>query len=285
MSGVMLVDTTLRDGEQAPGFAFSHSVKVRFAHLLDAAGVYQIEAGVPAMGAAEKQTIRAIMDVCLRARVSVWNRLKLDDIRHSLDCQPHIIHVCCPVSERQIQGKLQSTRREVLKTLVRCIALAGHEGATVSVGLEDASFAEGAQLHEVAHILSQEGVRRVRLSDTVGRYVPEQVRVAVGTLCDAGLEVEMHAHNDFGMAVANSWMAVRAGAQYVDTTLWGIGERAGNCAMQVFLEALERDGHVSCAVSACGAAALEAEAAALLPENVFMRWHSVPHAGRCACHA
>ena len=115
MPGIIIVDTTLRDGEQAPGFAFAPALKIRLASMMDEAGVDQIEAGVPAMGENEKATIRSIREACANARVSTWNRLRESDVRHSFDCSPHIIHLCCPVSDRQIKDKLKTTRAEVLE--------------------------------------------------------------------------------------------------------------------------------------------------------------------------
>lgn len=272
MTEVIIVDTTLRDGEQAPGFAFPPALKIRLASMMDAAGVDQIEAGVPAMGENEKNTIRSIREACAAARVSTWNRLRESDVRHSFDCSPHIIHLCCPVSDRQIRDKLKTTRREVLDSLVKCVSLAASRGAEVTVGFEDASHASPDQLREAAKTARQNGVTRVRLSDTVGCYTPDQVWRAVRVLCETGLDVEMHAHNDFGMAVANSLMAVKAGARYVNTTLWGIGERAGNCGLAAFTAAAARLGNTACAVDAQKAMELERLAATLLPQKAMNGW-------------
>ncbi|SDF86009.1 homocitrate synthase [Desulfovibrio legallii] len=272
MPEIILVDTTLRDGEQAPGFAFTPQVKIRLARLLDAAGVGQIEAGVPAMGAAEKEVVRGVRAACAQARVSTWNRLHEGDIRQSLDCAPHIIHLCCPISDRQIREKLKSTRPQVLDLLRRCVALAASRGAEVTVGFEDASHATPDQLRQAAQAARQAGVRRVRCSDTVGAYTPDQVWRAVRVLREAGLDVEIHAHNDLGMAVANSLMAASAGAAYVNTTLWGIGERAGNCGLAAFAHAAARLGGAACAVAPEAARDLEQEAAALLPAHALDAW-------------
>ena len=175
MADVILVDTTLRDGEQAPGFAFSRCLKVRLAALLDAAGVGQIEAGIPAMGPGERKTLCKIMDVCFQARVSTWNRLCEADIKNSLACAPHVIHICCPLSDRQIFCKLRSDRDKVMAALQRCIELAASGGAEVSVGFEDVSYVTGQQLTQATTAAAQAGARRVRLSDTVGRYTPDAV--------------------------------------------------------------------------------------------------------------
>ncbi len=282
MADVILVDTTLRDGEQAPGFAFSRCLKVRLAALLDAAGVGQIEAGIPAMGPGERKTLCKIMDVCFQARVSTWNRLCEADIKNSLACAPHVIHICCPLSDRQIFCKLRSDRDKVMAALQRCIELAASGGAEVSVGFEDVSYVTGQQLTQATTAAAQAGARRVRLSDTVGRYTPDAVAKAVRLVLRQGLEAEIHAHNDFGMAVPNSLMAAFAGARYVDTTLWGIGERAGNCGMGAFTAALDRLEHHNCAVSGQGAARLEKKAAPFIPRALLEAWN-VPAARTARC--
>ena len=224
------------------------------------------------MGENEKATIRSIREACANARVSTWNRLRESDVRHSFDCSPHIIHLCCPVSDRQIKDKLKTTRAEVLASLAKCAALAASRGAEVTVGFEDASHASPDQLKEAARAARQCGVVRVRLSDTVGCYTPDKVWRAVRMLREAGVDVEIHAHNDFGMAVANSLMAVNAGARYVNTTLWGIGERAGNCGLATFTAAAARLGNTSCAVDARKALELERLAATLLPQKSMNGW-------------
>lgn len=273
MADVILVDTTLRDGEQAPGFAFSRGLKVRLAALLDAAGVGQIEAGIPAMGPDERKTLRKIMDVCFQTRISTWNRLCESDIKNSLACAPHVIHVCCPLSDRQICSKLKSDRQKVMTALRQCVELAASGGAEVSVGFEDVSHTTELQLTQAVDAAAQAGARRIRLSDTVGRYTPNAVAKAVRLVLRQGLEAEIHAHNDLGMAVPNSLMAAYAGARYVDTTLWGIGERAGNCGMGAFTSALDRLEHLTCAVSGQGAARLERKAAPFIPRALLEAWN------------
>jgi homocitrate synthase NifV len=233
---VRVIDTTLRDGEQAPGFAFSKADKVELARLLDRAGVYQIEAGTPAMGSQEKDAILAMRGEVESALIAVWNRLRLDDVRQSLDCRPDVIHISAPVSLALLQSKLGKDAAWLRRELRTCAEFALDRGYRVSVGFEDASRADADFMADLTGMLATLGVSSVRFADTVGILSPSAVYDAVIRF---DLSVGIHAHNDLGMAVANSIAACRAGAQYVDATLFGIGERAGNCNLLTFVEAVE----------------------------------------------
>ncbi len=236
-----LVDTTLRDGEQSPGFAFSVDQKVRLAILMDRAGINQIEAGIPAMGKYEKDTICKIMENRYRARISTWNRMNTEDIRHSFECNPDIIHISAPVSYIHIYSKLKKNKVWLQKNLQECVGMALEKGYTVTVGFEDASRADISFVISIADMLREMGVKRVRLADTVGILTPSRAYQSVKEMkSHTDMEVEIHAHNDLGMAVANSLAAANSGAEYIDTTLFGMGERAGNCDLNQFLAAAER---------------------------------------------
>lgn len=236
----LLVDTTLRDGEQSPGYAMTREEKTAVARLLDRAGVYQIEAGIPAIGSYEKDTILAILQDREHAKISTWNRMNPADIRHSFDCAPDIVHVGVPVSYAQIYTKLHKNKTWIQKTAMACVGMALEKGFEVTVGFEDASRADPSFLLALAAELGKLGVRRVRLADTVGVLNPSRAFHMVSELISyAGVEVEIHAHNDLGMAVANSLAAAKAGAKYIDTTVFGIGERAGNCDMKQFISVVQ----------------------------------------------
>ena len=236
-----LVDTTLRDGEQSPGYAFSLEQKVRIAILLDRAGIHQIEAGIPAMGTYEKDTILKIMDSRRRARISVWNRMIPKDIAHAFDCYPDIIHISAPVSYAHIYSKLKKNKVWLQKTLQECVAMALDKGYPVTVGFEDASRADITFMAGLTRTLGDMGVSCVRFADTVGILTPSRTFAAVRELSSlTGMALGIHAHNDLGMAVPNSIMAAKAGALYIDTTLFGIGERAGNCDFHKLVEAADQ---------------------------------------------
>lgn len=225
-----LVDTTMRDGEQSPGFAMTAEQKLAIARILDAAGIYQIEAGIPAMSAYETDTIARMVDERKQTKISVWSRLRMDDIQACMQCRPDIIHLSVPVSYVQIYSKLNKNKAWISKNLTACAEYALGRGYEVTVGFEDASRADITFMVALARQLVEMGIRRVRYADTVGVLSPSRTDQAVRDLVEnTGIAVEIHAHNDLGMAVANSIMGAKAGADYIDTTILGIGERAGNC--------------------------------------------------------
>jgi homocitrate synthase NifV len=206
------------------------------AHLLDRAGVYQIEAGIPAMGPHERDAVLAVRDEVETALIAVWNRLRLDDVKQSLDCRPDVIHISAPISPGLLRSKLGKGADWLCRELRRCVEFALDRSCRVSVGFEDASRADLGFMADLAGTLAELGVSSVRFADTVGILSPSSVYDAITRLKSG---VGIHAHNDLGMAVANSIAACRAGAEYVDATLFGIGERAGNCNLLAFVEAAE----------------------------------------------
>jgi homocitrate synthase NifV len=225
-----IVDTTMRDGEQSPGIAMSKEQKLKIASILDSAGIYQIEAGIPVVNSYEIETISAIVDAVKTAKISVWNRLILGDIEKSILCRPDIIHISAPVSYVLIYSKLNKNKAWVVKNLMSCVEYASSRGYDVTVGFEDASRADITFMAALARQLKELGVSRIRFADTVGVLSPARTYEAVKEIIDyAGIGVEMHAHNDLGMAVANTVMGAKAGADFLDTTICGLGERAGNC--------------------------------------------------------
>lgn len=225
-----IVDTTMRDGEQSPGIAMSKEQKLQIAKILDDAGIYQIEAGIPAVSSYEIDTIRAIVENRKQAKISVWNRLVLEDIKKSIDCAPDIIHISTPVSYVLIYSKLNKNKTWVLKNLTACAEYAMTRGFEVTVGFEDASRADITFMTSLAWQLKELGVSRIRFADTVGILSPSRTYQAIKEIIEyAGIEVELHAHNDLGMAVANTILGAKAGADYLDTTILGLGERTGNC--------------------------------------------------------
>lgn len=236
---VKLVDTTLRDGEQAPGLALDFKEKLCIAEMLDSLGVDQIEAGIPAMCPEERKCVEMLAGLGLNSRISAWNRMNTEDIRLSMECGVEIIHISVPASDIQIFGKLKKDRRWVLERMLECIEFAAGRGFEVTVGLEDASRADFDYMASLLEAAYAAGVKRVRYADTVGVMHRRRLFEEISLLRAAvPLEIEMHAHNDLGMAVANSVSAVRAGARYIDCTVGGMGERAGNCDMAKFVEAM-----------------------------------------------
>jgi homocitrate synthase NifV len=227
-----ILDSTLRDGEQMPGFHLSSGQKLKIAELLDEGGVYQIEAGTPALSKQEKESIAKIIEKRKNALISVWARLMPADIQHSLELNPDLIHISVPVSYPHIYAKLQKNKNWVVKQLLLCLELAEKSGATLSVGFEDAFRSELAFMVSIARLVLEAGVERIRLSDTVGVASPSLCRTVISDFTahfGEAVELGFHGHNDLGMAVANTLEAAKSGCKYLDVTIGGIGERAGNC--------------------------------------------------------
>ena len=237
-----IVDTTLRDGEQMAGVELGFKDKIEFAKIIDSKEVYQIEAGTPAMGGDEKKSIEKLMSLGLSSKISAWNRMSINDINHSIDCGVDIIHISVPISDIQIKWKLGRDREWVINEMKRSVYYAKEKGFEVVVGLEDASRTSTHFLLGVIKEAKALGVKRVRYADTVGILYPDKIfKLITKIKQDIDISIEFHAHNDFGMAVANSVAAVMAGSEFVDTTFGGIGERAGNCNYVKFMKAIDKN--------------------------------------------
>ncbi len=235
-----LTDTTLKDAEQSPGICLYPDQKKGLAVLLDQLGFYQIEAGFPAMGNFEKEAICEIMDLRKQSKISVWNRMDKRDIRHSFDCNPDIIHINIPVSDGLIYTMLRQCRSWVSKTMDSCVSFARDKGYEVSVGFQDASRADISFLVSLTESLQHLQVSSVRIADSVGILTPGTARSLVSSLKEhTDILLGIHTHNDLGMAEAVALEAAKAGAELVDVTLFGVGERAGNCNSFVFTKAAE----------------------------------------------
>lgn len=225
-----IVDTTMRDGEQSPGVSMSAAQKLELVKLLDDAGIYQIEAGIPAVGKSEIECIYQMMQIRKKTKISVWNRLIIEDIKKSIECRPDIIHISTPVSYTQIYSKLNKNKAWVIKNLTACIEYAVSRGYEVTVGFEDASRADIAFMSSLCQLIKTLGVSRIRFADTVGVLSPGRTFQAVHDIMTlTEMDVQIHTHSDLGMSIANAVAGAKAGAMYIDTTIRGIGERAGNC--------------------------------------------------------
>ncbi|MDA8119853.1 homocitrate synthase [Acidiferrobacter thiooxydans] len=232
-------DTTLRDGEQTAGVVFSAEEKIAIACALDQAGIAEMEVGIPILGPEERETIRAIGALGLRARPMVWARMCPADLDAASLCGNVLVHLSIPVSDIHIQRKLKRSHAWVLKTVTRFVGMAVDRGMRVSVGAEDASRADPDFLCRVAEVAQKAGAWRLRFADTLGVLDPFTTRERIGALVrHTDLPIEMHAHDDLGLATANTLAAVLAGARYVNTTVNGLGERAGNASLEEVVLAL-----------------------------------------------
>ena len=231
---IIIDDTTLRDGEQTAGVVFSKREKIAIARMLDSIGVGEIECGIPAMGAEEQAGIKSLVDLGLNARLITWNRALVPEIKASIDCGVQAVDISLSVSDQMIAHKLRKDREAVREQLKTALGFAKQHGLYVSVGGEDASRADLTFLVELMEITRSLGGDRFRFCDTLGIMDPFSMyeKVAYLRMAVPEIDIEVHTHNDLGMATANAIAGIRAGARFVNTTINGLGERAGNAALE-----------------------------------------------------
>lgn len=244
-SGIVIDDTTLRDGEQTAGVVFSLEEKIRIARMLDEIGVGEVECGIPAMGADEQASVKALVDLSLNARLITWNRAVVSDIQASIDSGVKAVDISLSVSDIHIKHKLRKDRFWVKEQLKRALDFAKKHDLYVSVGGEDSSRADLDFLVELMTISQDLGADRFRFCDTLGILDPFATYDKVRYLVErSDLDLEVHTHNDLGMATANAIAGIRAGARFVNTTVNGLGERAGNAALEEVVMALKHACHI-----------------------------------------
>lgn len=238
-----IVDTTLRDGEQAPYVSFTREEKLHIFRCLDGAGIDQIEAGTPASGEREREIIREMLRLRRRSRVSVWARMEPGDLEACLAVKPDVVHISIPASYTHIYIRLRKNKQWVLSRLGVCLGVLKGTGVEISAGFEDASRADMSFVIAVSRVLSDFGVSRIRLADTVGVMHPSLCRETAKSFlmyADGGAALGFHGHNDYGMALANTIEMLKSGCIWADTSLGGYGERAGNCDFAALVRATSR---------------------------------------------
>ncbi|WP_280537779.1 2-isopropylmalate synthase [Halopenitus sp. POP-27] len=236
---VRLLDTTLRDGEQMPGVSLTPERKLEIARELDATGVHVIEAGSACTSEGEREGIRRVANAGLDATVTSFARGVQADIDHALDCDVDGVNLVVPASDRHVETKVGSTREDVLTNVEELIAYAKDHGLWVELLGEDGSRADRSYLHRMAETGHDAGADRFCYCDTVGAASPERTFEIVSGLADLG-PTGVHTHDDLGFGMANVHAGLRAGADFVHATVNGVGERAGNVALEEVAIALDR---------------------------------------------
>ncbi|MCM1986855.1 2-isopropylmalate synthase [Methanococcoides seepicolus] len=237
---IRFLDTTLRDGEQTPGVALKTEEKVWIARKLDELGVDIIEAGSAITSEGEREAIRAVSAEGLDAEICSYCRIMQQDVDFALECDVDSIHLVAPVSDLHISVKLKKDRAALKEMALNAVEYAKDHGLIVELSGEDASRADLDFLKDLYKAGVEVGADRVCFCDTVGLLVPERTTEIFKELSSSiDVPVAVHCHNDFGLAVSNTVAALNAGAREAHMTVNGIGERAGNAALEEVVMVLE----------------------------------------------
>jgi methanogen homocitrate synthase len=230
---ITVYDTTLRDGEQTPGVCLRTQEKLKIARKLNELGLHQIEAGFPVVSREEKRSVKAIVDEDLDADILVLARTKKEDIDMALDCNVDGIITFMGTSALHLKHKLRINQEDALNICMNSIEHAKDHGLFVAFSAEDATRTDLDFLKNVYSRAEVYGADRVHIADTVGAISPQGMDYLVRELRkEINIEIALHCHNDFGMALSNCISGLLAGASAVSTTVNGIGERAGNTPLE-----------------------------------------------------
>lgn len=227
---LIIEDTTLRDGEQTPGIAYDKDTKINIYNALVKAGIKWLEVGIPAMGGEELETVKILKNKGLEDNVTTiaWNRGIKEDIKQSIDLGFKAIHIGLPTSQIHLKNSVNKSKQWVIQQATELIKFAKDRDVFVSISAEDVGRTDISFLQEYASYITEAGADRLRLSDTVGILPPENYANIIKSVQKvSNIDIQCHAHNDYGLAVANTLESIKAGVKYFHVTVNGIGERAG----------------------------------------------------------
>ncbi|OPX67848.1 MAG: 2-isopropylmalate synthase [Methanoregulaceae archaeon PtaB.Bin056] len=237
---VTVFDTTLRDGEQTPGISFKFEQKLEIARQLSSIGVHAIEAGFPASSQGEMETVKAIADLGLESIVCGLARSRKEDVDACLDCGVDMVHVFIPTSEVQRVHTIKKSCEEVLEITGEIVSYVRDHCDLCMFSAMDATRTDLDYLVQVFRTAADAGATILNVPDTVGVYTPTAMKALISHLAaEIRCPLDVHCHNDFGLAVANTITAVEAGASQVQVTVNGLGERAGNADLSSTVMILE----------------------------------------------
>lgn len=226
---VTVFDTTLRDGEQTPGVSLTSSQKLEIARQLDKLGVDIIEAGFPISSEGDKESVKSISNAGLDAEICGLARVLKKDIDACFDSDVGLVHIFVPTSEVQRVYTIKKSQEEVIQLAVEAVQYIKDHGSRCMFSAMDATRTESEYLIKVFKAVQEAGCDIINVPDTVGVMVPSAMYRQIKDIAtEITIPIDVHCHNDFGLAVANSLMAIEAGASQVQVTVNGIGERAGN---------------------------------------------------------
>jgi 2-isopropylmalate synthase len=246
---IAVFDTTLRDGEQSPGCSMNLAEKLRMARQLDELGVDVIEAGFPIASDGDFAAVKAVARECRQVTVAALCRTSAADVKRAAESLENAarprIHTFVATSDLHLEYKLKKTRAEVIEMTREAVSLAREYADEVEFSAEDATRSDVDYLCEVFATAIDAGATIINVPDTVGYSLPQEfsrlvTRVREQVVADrTDITISVHCHDDLGLAVANSLVAVEAGATQVECTINGIGERAGNASLEEIVMAMK----------------------------------------------
>ncbi len=251
LGDVRIVDTTCRDGEQMPGVSFNMEEKLEIARRLEHLGVEQLET-FATYNDSDKACARQLVAQATTMSIMGWNRMVKTDIADSIAHDVDAVSISTDTSDMALEYKLKMTQEEQLGRLAECVSFAKDHGVYVCFNAGDATRTSIEYLLRFAQAGKEAGGDRFRICDTIGVLTPASSRdIIQAVMSEVDIDIEFHAHNDFGLAVANALAACEAAAAFEDRALWvsttvnGLGERAGNVPIEVFIMNLQKHFGVS----------------------------------------